>query len=184
MTEPRSQVIWRHVHALINQTSTTWPTFCTDVRANYEHAVPPDMRRVEFSSHRDTHQRMLLDAQTLRRFEHDYKFGLPADIEEAMVGALPHVRRQRLTSELAGRYGLLAAPIPNHAGHDDAVGISRMMKETGEALAAVAPMLEDGIIDSNDRRLAKNALQQINDAMAEMISMQARVTAILPDNER
>lgn len=179
--ESRAQVIWRHLHAFVNVTGTKWPTLALAVREYYEGSVPHALRRVEFSINHDVHERMKLDAQTLRRFEHDTKHGTPIDLEEAMINALPDEPRKALQNELAARLGLLAAPIPNCNQADDVQGISRLMKETADALEAIAPMLADGVIDSHDRHLAKNALQQTNEAMAELVSMQARITAILPE---
>jgi len=184
MTETRSQVIWRHAHTCINRTSASWETYAAQVRDAYEAAVPKDLRVVEWSQQRDAHKRMRLDAQTLRRFEHDTRHGLPDDLEEAMVRALEALGyggHQQLLGELAQRYGLLAAPLPVATPVDDVNGIGRLLKETGEAIQAIAPILEDGRIDENDAPLAKHALKEINDAIGELVSYAQRITGILPD---
>jgi len=187
MTETRSQVIWRHAHNLVNRTSASWETYAAQVRESYEAAVPKALRVVEWSEQRDAHKRMRLDAQTLRRFEHDTRHGLPDDLEEAMVAglkALGYSGHQQLLGELAQRYGLLAAPLPTATPVEDVDGIGRLLKETGEAIQAIAPILADGRIDENDASLAKQALVEINEAVAEMVSYAQRIAAILPDVPR
>jgi len=184
MTETRSQLIWRHVHELINRTSASWETYAAQARESYEQAVPKELRVVEWSQQRDAHKRMRLDAQTLRRFEHDTRHGLPDDLEEAMVAALEalgYSGHQQLLGELAQRYGLLAAPLPKTGPVDDINGVGRLLKETGEAIQAIAPILADGRIDENDAPLAKKALTEINEAIAELVSYSQRITAILPE---
>ncbi|MBE9538499.1 MAG: hypothetical protein IMF06_05410 [Proteobacteria bacterium] len=176
MSEPRSHVVWRHVTLFINKTGTSWPTYCADVAEHYHTTVPGPLRKVEFSLHRDPHERMRLNAQTVRRFEHDHKFGLPNDLEDAMVMALPQSRRFDLQADLAARTGLLAAPIPEIGPAHDALGVAGMMRETAEAIEAIAPMLEsDGVIDHKDAHLAGHAEQQLLEAMGALRSMLARV---------
>ena len=183
MTETRPQTIWRHAHELINRQTISWPTLATTVRAVYVELVPTAARKVEWSDNRDTFKRAELDAQTLKRFEHDVKFGLPSELEEAMVIAMQRLdyrHQDELIRELAERYGLLAAPIPHGELVDDAEGVKRLMTEVGEAIAAVMEIAPDGITKEDEAK-AKHCLIQINEAMAEMVSMQARVTKILPE---
>lgn len=182
MNETRSQIVWQHMDNFVRHSGASWPTLAAEVRWQYEARVAEPLRHIEFSQHRDLHERQRLDAQTLRRFEHDVKFGLPADIEEACVFGLRdagYTGFEMLLSDLAERYGLLAAPKPMPACEVQDIG--RLLKETGEAIQAVAPMLIDGRIDDNDRPYAKDALGQINDALAMLVSYQARIVAILPD---
>jgi hypothetical protein len=185
MAETRSQLIWRHANELINRSAVSWPSFATQVREIYYTNVPAHLRRVQFSDSRDIYERARLDAQELRRFEHDRKWGLPADLEEAMVQAMAVLEYRQmdiLNRELAARYGMLPAPIPTADLVDDAEGVQGLMKETGEAIAAVLEIAPGGITPE-DADLAKSTLQQINEALAELVSMQARITRILPDQQ-
>lgn len=180
--ETRSQIVFRHMDTFVRRSGSSWPTLAAAVRAQYEARVPESLRRIEFSHHLDAYERQRLDAQALRRFEDEVKFGLPADIEEACVFGLKDAGYsdfEKLLADLADRYGLLAAPQPALAGEVQDIG--RLLKETGEAIQAVAPMLADGRIDERDQPYAKDALGQINDALAMLVSYQARIVAILPD---
>lgn len=180
--ETRSQIVWRHMDRFVRNTGASWPTLAAAVSAQYEARVPKHLRRIEFSQHHDPYERQRLDAQTLRRFEHDHKFGLPADIEEACVYGLRDVDYadfDRLMADLADRYGLLAAPKPMPAGEVGDLG--RMLNKLGKMIEAMAPMLADGRINEDDAAFAKEALRQINDVLAMLISTQARIHAILPE---
>lgn len=183
MTETRPQTIWRHAHELINRTTHTWPTYATTVREVYMELVPTTARRVEWSDNRDTFKRAELDAQDLKRFEHDRKWGLPAELEESMVIAMQRLdyrHHDELMRELAERYGMLPAPIPHGELIDDAEGVQRLMTEVGEAMAALMKIAPGGITQ-DDAAMAKHCLVQMNEAMGEMVSMQARITQILPE---
>jgi len=168
MKETRAQVIWRHATAFINGTGISWATYSANVAEHYTGAVPDHLCLVEFSKHHDPHKRMVLDAQTVRRFEHETKFGLPADLEDSMVMALPAGRRRALQAELAARTGLLATPIPEASEQANTASVASLMRETAEAIEAIAPMLQDGRIDHNDAHLAGHAERQILEALAAM----------------
>lgn len=184
MSKPRSRVIWDHVAAFVHGSGTSWPTFAQAVRELYEAFTPAELRVVEFSTHRDAYERMRLDAQTVRRFEHDIKYGLPCDLEEALVGALEHLEYRgfkELRAELALRYGLLAAEVPHDAPGCGMTRAGQLAKEFGEAMEALAPMLDNGRIDEEDAPHAKHALRKLNNLIAAGTAMSAEVVRILPD---
>lgn len=176
--ETRSQTVCRHVAAYLNETRTSMESFAEDVMQAY-HTLPEGLRDVKFHAGGDVYRDMRANAQIVRRFIEGNP-RMPVDIEESLVLALPDDRRQPLLRDLAMRYGLLAAPVPSSEPGDDACAISRLMKETAEAIEAIAPMMADGRIDHQDAPLAEHALVQINEAMAELMSLQARITEILP----
>lgn len=184
MTESRPQLIWRHVHAFIHKTSTSWPTYATEVREHYEQLVPEPQRLIEFSRKADLNDRARLDAQTLRRLGPDYpnstcEFDLPALIEEAMVralGTLGYAHYDRLMAELAERYGMLAAVIPHGTAEDDVKSAGRLLKETGEAVTALGPLLGDNRIDEkDDPKQLEEADRQVLEAIGALASVRERI---------
>lgn len=181
LNETRAEVIWRHVHEHLRNTATSWPSFAAEVRAAYEQRTPAQLRRLEFSTHRDAHTRMRLDAQTLRRFETDVRFGLPSELEEAMVVALPEHHQRVLLSELAQRYGLLAAPIPEGEQNTGIRNAAALAREFGSAYEVLGRMLEDGRIDEADRPLARQATQRLLEVQARVTTTLQEINAILPD---
>lgn len=180
--ESRPQTIWRHVHAFINKSAISWPTFAAGVRDIYEDIVPEHARLIQWSGHRDTHTRMKMDAQTLRRFEHDVKFGLPSELEEALVIALQEMSYPQyniLESELAARYGLIAARLPESNGIQH---VGDLTRQFGEALQAMAPIIEDGKIDFKDKPHAKRAINELSRVIASAICVSNQVASILNEN--
>lgn len=177
--ESRAQTIWRHVHRFINSTTASWPTFASFVREVHEDTVPLHARRVHWSSHRDAHERMRLDAQTLRRFEHDVKFGLPCELEEAMVITLQEMGydgQRQLEAELCARYGMLPARIPDGQG----IGhVGDLAQQFGEAIQMLAPIVADGRIDQRDIRYAPRAIKELNDVIAAATSVVEQVSSIM-----
>lgn len=181
--EARANTIWRHVREHIVSSGTTWPAFARAVREHYEATVPEPQRRVEFSGHRDSYERMRLDAQLVRRFEHDVRYGLPADLEEAMVLALPEPARARCLAALAGRYGLLAAPIPRRGAGDGIACLGALTKEFADVLKEVAPMWADGTITQAEHDAARRALREIRDLEAQLASLRTALKNALGDGQ-
>lgn len=181
MKESRSQTIVRHVTAYLNETRTSMESYAMDVRQAYHDATEETARDVRFHAGGDAYKDMRANGQIVRRFLEGNP-RMPVDIEEALVEALPASRRDALLTELAARYGLLPAQIPQPGPVGEAGSIAGLMKQTGEVIEAMAPMLEDGVIDNRDLPFAKHALAQINEAMAELMSLQARVVEILPED--
>jgi hypothetical protein len=141
--ETRTNVISRHVTAYLRETGLKMPTFAQAVVEQYSARTPDVLRTIEFSSNRDSFQKMKNDAQTLDRYM-DGTCRMPADLEEAIVFALPAERMEALRAELAGRYGLLA--VPKMAGDsltDRAQFAARLAKESGAALQALSKLLTD-----------------------------------------
>lgn len=178
--ESRSQVVQRHVTRYLNETRTSMESFAADVASHYCSATPAAVRDIRFHSGGDAYKDMRANGQLVRRFLEGNP-RMPVDIEESMVGALPVDRRAALVGDLAARYGLLAAPIPVPGRSATACSAGRLMKETGEAIEAIASLLDDDVIDDRDRPQARHVLQQINEAMAELVAFRDRITAVLPD---
>lgn len=58
-----------------------------------------------------------------------------------------------------------------------------MLRETGEMLTALAPMLSDGRIDDADRPHATVALREIADVMGRLVSLQQQIIAACEPKE-
>ena len=182
--EPRSDVIRRHVNNYFRtEKAATEESFADDVKGIYHDRVPNEKDRIiHFHEGGDASKMLVANAQLMFRIiKGAVKF--PADIEEAVVLTLPEPYKGDCLAELAGRYGLLAAHVPDISCNESVSNISHLMKETGEAIEKLAPMLADGVIDENDAHLAKDALKEINDVFAELVQLQARITNILPENK-
>ncbi len=183
--ESRSHLIWRHTNTLINKTSLSWDSLAATVREHYEASVPVEQATIEWSQKHDAYTRARLDAQTLRRFEHNTKHGLPAELEESLVFALQalgYVGMPDLMRDLAGRYGLLAAPIPDTEGRDGLINVARVSQQFAEALEALSPMIADGKIDGDDRPYARNAIHQVMDVIAESTTLVQQINSIMADD--
>jgi hypothetical protein len=166
MSESRAQLLWRHVYRFIFN-GPSWATYAATVRDIHETATPDGGRTVEWSQHRDAHTRMRNDAQTLRRFEHDTKFGLPMELEEPMVLALRRLRYAKyddLMADLAARYGLIASRLP--ADGEAVANVGNLSIQFGEALEAMAPILADGIVDMGDVLHAQRAARELTEVIA------------------
>lgn len=189
--ETRPHLIWRHVERFIRLTSVTWATYGTAVREQYERLVPDGARLIEWSSHRDTHERMTLDGQIVRRFAPDYpnsscRFDIPTEVEEAMVfalGSLGYDQYQALLTELAERMGMLPVMLPQAGEVRDLHLGAAVMKEAAEAVAAVATLTgDDGEISVRDKaKDLRHAQIQIREAMAMLASADLRVSEVLSE---
>lgn len=168
MREPRSATIWRHVRDALRHAGLTELAFAQQVVEAYHQRVALHERVVEFHSGTTAAQldeAMRANAQILRRMSGGI-VRTPADLEEAVVDALPANYRRRLLAELAGRYGLLAVPVPMLDSVSQHRCLADLIREFGEAVERVAPMLADGRIDASDAAQAPAALRELNDVLA------------------
>lgn len=176
--ETRSQPLFRHTQAYLHATGTAWPTLAQNVVDNYHAAVPPGQRAVHFKTGGDAYQAARINAQHIKRmYTGDSR--LPADLEEAWAAAIPAPWHEALLRDLAGRYGLLAAPVPQEAVNADVQSISRLLQETGEAIEALAPILEDGLLSASDAPLAANALHEVDDVLGMLASIRTRLVQLV-----
>lgn len=181
LPETRSQVIERHLRALLRETRTSWPTLASRVVEHYHARTPLHARAVRFHVGGDAYDDMRANAQLLRRwFDEDTNARLPADLEEAVVLALDEPYRARCLEDLAARYGLLAVPAALEAGAAEFCDHRRLagfMREAGEAAAAVARMLDDGRIGPEDQPLVEATVNQLRRALARGFGLIARITS-------
>lgn len=170
------QVLERHWLDLLHETSVSEYVFATTVREHYERLVLPSARTIEWSNHPDPTTRMKRDAEKLSRwFDNDVRARFPAEVVESFIAAFPADRRFGLQQELAGRQGLLVWLAPQAGVGADCDNLGRAGKETGEAMIAVAAMLDDNVINSLDKDRAEQAVGQINEAVAVWIELRTRI---------
>jgi hypothetical protein len=168
------QVIERHFLDLQHATSISGSTFVANVREYYEANYPEHARGLEWSRVTDIEVRMRRDYDKFKRwFDTDVRSRFPLEILESVVSAFPPERRFRLQIELAGRQGMLAIPMPTGNPSEDGVFLGRIAKETGEAIIAIAQLLEDGAIDSRDKDKAPADIADLDEAIAVMTAMKA-----------
>ena len=178
--ETRTVAVLRHVTNYLLSSSTSDMTFSVAVMDEYCRRVPNvNARVVPVHSSFDPLKDQRLNRQTVMRFVNREQ-RLPADLEESVVSVLPEPFQSDCLRDLSARYDLLAVRVVTHEPGDDVANLNRILKETGDMIAALAPVLADGVIDNDDRPYAKDALTKINDALAGLVEMQARITKILP----
>lgn len=170
------QVLERAWRSLRRETSVSDYVFAAEVRSHYERLVPPSARSIEWSQHPDITTCMRRDAEKLNRwFDDDVHARFPAEVIEAFIEAFPVERRLTLQQELAKRQGLLVWLMPQAGAGADCDNLGRASKESGEAMIAVAAMLDDNVIDKLDKDKAENAVTQINEALAVWIEVRTRI---------
>jgi len=182
-SETRTITVLRHVTNYLFSTSTTDAAFAMSVVEVYHQRVPVRAARIfDFHETSNTVKDMKANTQLVSRILNRVT-RMPADLEEAFVLSMSEEFREACKRDLAERYGLLAVRIPIAEPCEDLANLQRILKETGEAITALGPILADGKIDLDDRPHAKHALQQVNEAQAALLEMSVRITAILPDNQ-
>lgn len=170
------QVLERAWRSLRHETSISEYVFAAEVRNHYERLVPASARSIEWSQHPDITTRMRRDAEKLSRwFDDDVRARFPAEAIEAFIAAFPLARCSTLQQELAKRQGLLVWRMPEAGAGADCDNLGRAGKETGEAMIAVAAMLDDNAINKLDRDKAENAITQINEALAVWVEVRTRI---------
>jgi hypothetical protein len=170
------QLIERHFLDLQHATSISGAVFVATVREHYEASYPDHARGIEWSQVSDPVTRMTRDYEKFKRwFDTDVKARFPLEILESVIAAFPSDRRFRLQIELASRQGMLAIPMPTGNTSDDGLFLGKMAKETGEAMIAISPLLDDGVIDSRDKAKAEQAVKELDEAIAVIVAMKAHI---------
>jgi len=179
MLEPRSTTICQQVAAAMRATGTTERSFADAVVTTYHTRTALHERSVEFHAGgtADTYESgARANAQLLRRMlAGDVR--MPVDLEEAIVLSMPLPYRQRCLSQLAGRYDLLAVPLPALTGGEQHAQVADMMREAGDVLQALAPMLADGQINTADRPHAAKARRELHELLTVAMALQHTITA-------
>lgn len=180
--ETRSGVVLDFVRRYLAETSMSLSKFAQVVVEVYHARVPDPKRRImQFHESADAVADYAANDQLIRRLMSE-RVNFPADLEEAFVLALPDPYQSDCLHALAARYDCLAVKIPVSESCDDLANFARILKETGDLVTALGPILADGKIDADDAGDAKFALQQIHEAQAELGQMSLRLINILPEH--
>lgn len=174
--EPRSRLIGRTIENWLNGTVEKQAAYADRVRqVYYAHYPDPADRRIKFKSSDDPADDLRENRQiVMRRLRGDIKF--EADIEEAMIDALPDQQRLALLRALSARAGLLAASIPSTTVAGAAHDIGRFAREFAEAVEAVGDLMRDGVIDKHDTPAQlQKAESELNDLIAAAVTYKAAI---------
>lgn len=180
--EPRSETIARHVReAIATDGRLTEKAYAERVMERYFAAVPLHLRSVMFhagttSAEVDKAQRA--NASTINRMLTG-EIRMPVDLEEALVDALPDAIRERCIRALTARRGMLPVAMPTSCGTAQVQRAAELLTSTGQAMAALAPMLADGVIDEADRPHAADALDQLRRVIATATSLHSQIESVL-----
>jgi hypothetical protein len=177
-TMPRDLVIRRHVE-LATRHAVSLETYGQCVAETYLERTPEHERGVPFRAlGRDPYATIRHNAQIVRRMLRmaEPSVRMPVEAEEAFVLSLPEPFRTECLRELAHRVGLLAAPErPRDCRVSALLAPANLMRETAEAIEALAPMLADGIIGPDDAPLAGRVLAELRDVEAHARSLAEQI---------
>lgn len=169
MSETRQGAIAHHIRTAIAHSGLSLRSYATAVAAHYLASVPLHARGVAFHDGGDVHADQKANAQLISRMV-DGTVRMPIELEESLILSLPISYQKAAQRELAERLGLLAAPLPSSDGARDHVAPAELMRETGEALTALA-----AIISANGRA----ALADTRRAVKELRDVQAMATSLI-----
>lgn len=174
MRDTRTAVIAHHVRAALRHSGLNERSYAMTVVEVYQQRTPAHARTVHFSEAGDYYARERSHTQHLHRLLLAAEAGeaqahrLPADLEEACVLALPQPFQQACMRELADRYGLLAAPQADASAKGELMRSADLLRETGEALLALAADWEGGSPEALERADA-----ELRDVEAVVASLRA-----------
>lgn len=173
LPETRTEVIFRHTSDQLRETRTSMQSFSIDVVEAYHDRVSPAARTVAFKTSGDHYRCVQTNAERLARYmDDDTNVRMPVDLEEAWVLSLKEPYQGRCVRDLARRYGLLGVSDDKVKRIHDVSSISRLTTEFGEAVQAMAPLL-DG--DEVDDKVLQHALDELQDLAGAALSMQDKV---------
>ena len=170
MRESRSDVIAHHIRLALHRSTLTERLMGQAVADLYMQRTPLHARTIEFHNSRDPYADEKANAQIVRRML-DGSVRMPVDVEEALVLCLPQPFQRQCVTELAARTGHLAAELPADSGVGQLVHAAHLMRAAAEAVAALAPMYEDGVLDASDRAHADHALAELADVEAKVATV-------------
>lgn len=158
--------------------------FAASLREQYERTAPVAQRTIKWSDNDVLSTRRDNDRKHLQRYL-DRETKLPAELSAAWLLTLPDSDRRWILSEFLEQFDATLMPLKRDtsASLADATALAALMRETGEAVEAIAPMLANGVLGPEDAHLARRALQKLIDVQRVVIDWQARVTAILPGDK-
>lgn len=182
MRSTRDAVIWRFVSLAILQSKLDRDDFAEEVAHLYHQRTPLHERSLKFHKHsagtdpaavRTANKQLLF-----RMLDPEGPTRMAAEIEEAVVLALPQPYRDQCQAELAARLGLMAAPLPAEDVVAAAVSCGELTVTFGECLQALAATIGDGRLDPSDAASAPAAIKELDHLIALATSLRAAHIAI------
>ncbi len=172
--ESRTQTIIRITRLYANERTGWLKAFTLSLVEQYEQTVAPQDRRIRFNG-LDNSKKFVQ-----RCIENNGDMRFPSELEEAWVLSLPSEYRYRLLTELNDRYGCLTVfkhelPLLGDVTLDDS---ARLMKETGEALAALAELMTShGKIDYRDYPFLNTVKCELSDVASWALTLEQCVVS-------
>ncbi|HEU4589359.1 MAG TPA: hypothetical protein VFS13_00510, partial [Steroidobacteraceae bacterium] len=189
--ETRSETIARHTEDMFRELRVTPQQWTAELVEEYHRLVPVHKRTVHFQTLDEQDLAKLGDADRIGRIskmlaanaqvmnrcralydENSLRF--PADIEEAWKHCLREPYGEQLRNDLALRDGLLPAPIPNLAQVSDMQSVSQVTRHFSASLDAIAPTMDDFVIDANDLPNIPPAIEALRTLIGSATSLLAR----------
>ena len=180
--EPRAALIARVTREALRATGDTLRAFAARVADTYQRRTHADDRAIDFHASADPYADERANAQLITRMLNG-ETRLPADLEEAWVLALPEPQRGRLLSKLSGRYGLLAVPMAEIGTGDDTLRVCALLRETAEAVQALAPLLRDGNLHTHCAQSARAAITELRQAEAVAAGLRIQIQRLMLGRE-
>lgn len=182
MKTTRDQVIAHHVNmALRHCAAVTRESFADEAVDLYHQRTPLAQRGIQFHAVEkggDPYAVQRANAQLLFRMLQG-PVRLAAELEEAVVLALPQPYQGACLSDLAGRYGLLATPMPAENFAQSAARMGDLATDFGEAVQALAATLGDGHLTPGDRGDAALAVRELKELIATATSLLMQHESVL-----
>lgn len=183
-TQPSRPAILMEITArAVRETRAGVVGFADRVADLYLSTVASEHRRVAFrpvvGDIEQASNAQKANRQTVDRYIKGEVKSFPADLEEAWVLSLPEPYQAEALTALAARYGLLAAKA--RSPREALESVSETTRAFSTFLASLAPIIADGVIDARDQPHLKPALSELAELQAALASMQAQLTAALPD---
>lgn len=178
MRETRTRTIVHHLQLAARHSGETIESILTHAVDVYESRTPAHARIVDFQPRgRDPYAANRTNVLRLKRMlgMAEPASHLHADLEEAIVLALPEPMQGECLRELAARYGLLAVADPG----TDPAPLATIAECTADVMTQSADVLRsagnllDGEIDRTDLQTIESTLQEVSDATASLATLRA-----------
>ena len=172
LLQTRPGVIEQHVLMATTHSGLSMEKYAIGVVQAYHARTPDHLRSVAFDVDRaDPYAAARANAQKVRRMFFGGPVRMAAELEESLVLALPEPFRSACQRELAERYGLLAAKLPSGVAGEQVQHVAELITTAGDALAALAPVLSDGVIDADDAAGIPAALERLEAHLATVTTL-------------
>jgi len=178
----RSKLIARRTEQAIAVSGLNVLKFASRVAEKFIAKVPQFQRCVQFYEPGATLESALHAELSNGKLVDRFLKGIvkfPADLEECWVDSLPEPHRSDLVRELAWRYGLLGAKLPDAAHHEHIARLADVLADAGRTAVALAPLFEKGQLNvegESGPRIAQSMLS-IDKSIGDLIGLREQIAA-------